>query len=189
MHPHSTPSPNAHTYSCTIARISHSVDTLAHVNPHTTGTLMLCVRRTLWAHTLGHVSEASQTLVNIMLLQYLGLLLSELVSISHAFRCRWCPSGVPDSTVWDRADPCLCSSASPGKVDSDLAHSASLPWASTRTAGQQEAPEPSLLVGLSLLSSHTSLLTDGCDRAASWEQQQPHRATGGEPGCHPQHQE
>lgn len=38
-------------------------------------------------------------------------------------------------------------------------------------------------------SLHILFPPDGCDRAAGWEQQQPHRVTGGEPGRRPQHQE
>lgn len=135
------------------------LDTHAHVNPRTTGTLMHCMRH-FGAHVLCHMSEAPQSLIYISHLRYLEILLSTKMSISRAFRCRWCPSGVPDSTLWDRADPCFCSSTSPGKwarwtatpshpfplSQSSLAKGpicfcSGLCW----TAGQQGASEPACL--------------------------------------------
>lgn len=117
----------------------------------------------------------------------------------HAFRCRWCPSGVPDSTLWDCADPCVCSSASPGKWGRRTPHFIPTPHPHPVPLSQSSLAERPICFcsGLPapacpssyLPSSYSSFPTDGCDRAASWEQQQPHRATGGKLGRHPQHQE
>lgn len=54
--------------------------------------------------------------------------------------------------------------------------------------GQAGRPAADWLILLPT-SSCTPFPPDGCDRAAGREQQQPHRATGGEPGYRPQHQE
>lgn len=155
---------------------------------------------------MGHTSFATclklPSHLYIPHLRYLEILLSTKMSISRAFRCRWCPSGVPDSTLWDRADPCFCSSASPGKwarwtpPPLTPSHLASLPSQGAHLFllrpvldRQASRGHRNLLVFLTSPSSYSSFPADGCDRAASWEQQQPHRAPGGELGRHPQHQE
>lgn len=104
---------------------------------------------------MGHTSFATclklPSHLYIPHLRYLEILLSTKMSISRAFRCRWCPSGVPDSTLWDRADPCFCSSASPGK------------WA----RWTPPPLTPSHLASLPSQGAHLFLLRPVLDRQAS----------------------